>query len=108
MVGVWLFLLHIHPFELPLSESGTSYIEVFAQGLDGTPYQVLDRFVKNPRSVLLGTSSFWEGVDLAGESLKVLLMTRLPFDVPSEPVFEARSELYDDAFNAYAIPKATD
>ena len=88
------------------SELQSHGIEVFAQGLDGTPYQVLDRFVKNPRSVLLGTSSFWEGVDLAGESLKVLLMTRLPFDVPSEPVFEARSELYDDSFNAYAIPKA--
>ena len=79
---------------------------VLAQGADGTPHQVLNRFVDNPKSVLLGTSSFWEGVDLAGESLKVLVVTRLPFNVPSEPVFAARSELYEDSFNEYAIPQA--
>lgn len=81
-------------------------IDVLAQGVDGTPHQVLDKFLDNPRSVLLGTASFWEGVDLAGDSLKVLLLARLPFSVPTEPVFEARSELYDDSFGAYAVPQA--
>ena len=80
--------------------------DVLAQGIDGTPHQVLRNFLENPRSVLLGTASFWEGVDLAGESLKVLLLARLPFSVPSEPVFEARSELYEDSFNQYAVPQA--
>ena len=81
-------------------------LDVLAQGLDGTPHQLLRRFVESPRSVLLGTSSFWEGVDLAGDSLKVLLVARLPFSVPTEPVFEARSEGYEDAFSEYALPQA--
>ena len=81
-------------------------ISVLAQGVDGTPQQLVRRFLENQRSVLLGTASFWEGVDLAGESLTVLLVARLPFSVPSDPVFAARSELYEDSFNAYAVPQA--
>ena len=77
-----------------------------AQNVDGTPPQLMRRFLDDPKAVLLGTSSFWEGVDLAGESLRVLLMTRLPFNVPSEPVFAARSELYEASFYQYAIPQA--
>ena len=81
-------------------------LTVLAQGVDGTPPQLVRRFLEDPSSVLLGTSSFWEGVDLAGESLKVLLVARLPFSVPSEPVFAARSELYEDPFNSFAVPQA--
>ncbi len=81
-------------------------IDVLAQGIDGTPHQVLRSFKDNPSSVILGTSSFWEGVDLAGDSLKVLLVARLPFSVPTEPVFEARSELFEDSFTEYALPQA--
>ena len=81
-------------------------LSVLAQGIDGTPHQLLRKFVDAPESVLLGTASFWEGVDLAGESLKVLLLARLPFSVPSEPVFAARSELLDNPFNEYAVPQA--
>ena len=80
--------------------------EVLAQGVDGTPDQLLRRFQDNPESVLLGTASFWEGVDLPGETLKVLLLARLPFSVPTEPVFESRSELYDNPFMQYAVPQA--
>ena len=64
------------------------------------------RFLENPETVLLGTSSFWEGVDLAGDALRVLLVARLPFNVPSEPVFAARSEQYENSFNQYAVPRA--
>lgn len=81
-------------------------IEVLQQGADGPPAQVVRRFMQNPRSVLLGTASFWEGVDLAGDTLSVLIVARLPFNVPSEPVFQARSELYDNAFMQYAVPQA--
>ncbi len=80
--------------------------EVLAQGVDGTPHQLVRRFVENPKSVLLGTASFWEGVDLAGDALKVLLVARLPFSVPTDPVFSARSELYERAFDEYAVPQA--
>ena len=81
-------------------------IEVLQQGADGPPAQVVRRFTQNPRAVLLGTASFWEGVDLAGDALSVLIVARLPFNVPTEPVFQARSELYDNAFMQYAIPQA--
>lgn len=81
-------------------------IEVLQQGNDGPPAQVVRRFMQNPRAVLLGTASFWEGVDLAGDALSVLIVARLPFNVPTEPVFQARSELYDNAFMQYAVPEA--
>ena len=64
------------------------------------------RFLENPETVLLGTASFWEGVDLAGESLQALLVARLPFNVPTEPVFEARSEQFENSFMQYALPQA--
>ena len=81
-------------------------ITVLAQAVDGTPPQLARRFLEEPRSVLLGTASFWEGVDFAGEALKVLLVARLPFNVPTEPVFAARSEVYEDPFGEYAVPEA--
>ena len=84
----------------------TRGIEVLQQGADGPPAQVVRRFMQNPQAVLLGTSSFWEGVDLPGDVLSVLIVARLPFTVPSDPVFQARSELYDNAFMQYAVPQA--
>ncbi|MCH8869637.1 MAG: DEAD/DEAH box helicase family protein [Chloroflexi bacterium] len=81
-------------------------ITVLAQGTDGSPQQLVRRFMENPKSVLIGTASFWEGVDLPGDALKVLLVTRLPFSVPSDPVFAARSELYENSFMDYAVPQA--
>ena len=68
--------------------------------------RIADRFVEDPRSVLLGTSSFWEGVDFAGDALTVLIVARLPFSVPSDPVFQARGEQYGNSFNEYAVPQA--
>lgn len=87
----------------PLTRSG---IQVLAQGADGSPMRIAERFVEDPRSVLLGTSSFWEGVDFAGDALTVLIVARLPFSVPSDPVFQARGERYSNSFNEYAVPQA--
>ena len=81
-------------------------IRVHAQGVDGSPRQVLQSFIRDPRSVILGTSSFWEGVDLSGGLLKALVLARLPFNVPSDPIFSARSAQYEDPFNEYALPQA--
>ena len=81
-------------------------IEVRAQGADGTPHRIVARFLDDPRSVILGTSSFWEGVDLSGESLQVLVVARLPFAVPTDPIVAARSELFEDAFRGYHVPQA--
>lgn len=81
-------------------------IELLAQGGEASPYQMIQKFRSNPKSIILGTASFWEGVDLPGDSLQVLVVARLPFNVPTEPVFEARSELYDNPFMEYALPQA--
>ena len=81
-------------------------LQVLAQGINGNPQQLLERFRTQPRSVLLGTSSFWEGVDVVGDALSLLIITRLPFPVPSDPVFAARSECFDDPFGGYTVPQA--
>jgi DNA polymerase-3 subunit epsilon/ATP-dependent DNA helicase DinG len=79
---------------------------VLGQRIDGSPRQLIDRLKSNPRTVLLGTSSFWEGVDIVGDALSLLVIAKLPFPVPSDPVFAARSELFDDPFGQYAVPQA--
>ncbi len=81
-------------------------IAVLGQGIDGSRHNLLDKFRRNPRSVLMGTSSFWEGIDVVGEALSVLVITKLPFDVPSDPIFAARCELFEDPFRQYAVPQA--
>jgi ATP-dependent DNA helicase DinG len=58
---------------------------------NGTPRsQLLDRFKQNPRSVLFGTDSFWQGVDVPGDALQNVIITKLPFSVPDRPLLEAR------------------
>ena len=81
-------------------------ISVRAQGIDGAPRQLTEDLVKNPRSIILGTSSFWEGVDIKGDALSMLIIARLPFSVPSDPVYKARSEQYENAFGQFALPQA--
>ncbi len=81
-------------------------ITTLAQGLDGSRRSLIQRFKSDPRTVLLGTSSFWEGVDVVGDALSVLVITKLPFSVPNDPVFSARSEGFDDAFGEYSVPQA--
>ncbi|MDA0263217.1 MAG: exonuclease domain-containing protein [Chloroflexi bacterium] len=81
-------------------------IQVLAQSVDGSAQQLMTRFAEEPNSVLLGTSSFWEGVDLPSGLLKALVLTRLPFQVPTDPVVRARSNQYEDPFSQYSIPQA--
>ena len=81
-------------------------IQVLAQSVDGSAQQLMTRFAEEPDSVLLGTSSFWEGVDLPSGMLKALVLTRLPFQVPTDPVVKARSNQYQDPFNEYSVPQA--
>ena len=81
-------------------------ILVLGQRIDGSPRQLIERLRANHRTVLLGTNSFWEGVDIVGSALSLLVISKLPFPVPSDPVFAARSELLDDPFGHYAVPQS--
>ncbi|HXK33422.1 MAG TPA: helicase C-terminal domain-containing protein, partial [Dehalococcoidia bacterium] len=81
-------------------------ILVLGQGIDGPPRQLLGVLRENFRTVVLGAASFWEGVDVTGEALSLLVMARLPFSVPTDPVFQARSELFESPFEQYALPQA--
>ncbi|MGH7712492.1 MAG: ATP-dependent DNA helicase, partial [Gemmatimonadaceae bacterium] len=71
---------------------------------------LLRRFRGDGRAVLLGTSSFWEGVDVPGDALRALVLARLPFRVPTEPLVAAQSEAIEarggDAFRDYMLPHA--
>lgn len=87
----------------PLEDAG---IAVLGQGIDGSRRSLLERFKEFPGTVLLGTSSFWEGVDVVGDALSVLVIAKLPFSVPTDPIFAARSEQFDDAFSQYAVPQS--
>ena len=72
--------------------------------------ELLDRFRSTPHAVLFGTSSFWQGVDVQGEQLSAVLIDRLPFTVPSDPVISARIRQINDeggnAFTEYQVPQA--
>lgn len=85
-----------------LREAG---ITVYEQGMGGRT-QLLENFRAAERAVLLGTRSFWEGVDVPGEALSVLVITRLPFSVPSDPIIQARAETYERPFEEYQVPQA--
>lgn len=87
----------------PLRAAG---IETLSQGMTGSRGKILNAFRTKGRSVILGTNSFWEGVDLPGDQLCCVVLAKLPFDVPSAPVFAARSEQYDSSFHEYALPRA--
>ena len=79
---------------------------ILGQGLDGQRRQVLRIFEETDRTLLLGTSSFWEGIDIPGDQLSCVVIVRLPFAVPTEPVFAARAERLRDPFLQYALPQA--
>ena len=87
----------------PLAEEE---IVVYTQGEGTSRSQLLENFRTTPRAVLLGTRSFWEGIDVVGEALSCLVIARLPFSVPSDPIFAARSETFDEPFTQYALPEA--
>lgn len=83
---------------------------VLRQGRDGPPGLLLRRFRDSERAVLFGTASFWQGVDVRGNALRNVIITRLPFEVPDLPLTEARheriSERGGNPFVEDSIPKA--
>jgi DNA polymerase-3 subunit epsilon/ATP-dependent DNA helicase DinG len=86
-------------------------ILALAQGIDASAAKLVlelkganeDR--EKPRAIF-GTASLWEGIDVEGEALSLVAITKLPFPVPTDPVFAARSELMERPFDDYAVPQA--
>ena len=83
---------------------------LLAQEWDGPASRVSERFREHRGAVLLGVQSLWEGVDFPGEALEILVVAKLPFSVPDDPLVEARGERLRerglDPFRVDAVPEA--
>lgn len=92
--------------EAPLGQAG---LTVLKQG-EESRHLLLQRFKQEPASVLFATDSFWEGVDVPGDALRCVVIARLPFKVPSEPIEEARVEAIrmrgGNPFLEHTVPQA--
>jgi DNA polymerase-3 subunit epsilon/ATP-dependent DNA helicase DinG len=86
-----------------LAEEG---ILVYEQGEGASSSTLLESFRSADKAVLLGTRAFWEGVDIPGEALSVLVIVKLPFDVPSDPIIASRAETFEDPFFQFSLPEA--
>jgi ATP-dependent DNA helicase DinG len=85
-------------------------MNLLVQGGGAPRSKLLEEFKSTPHSVLFGTDSFWGGVDVPGEALSNVIITRLPFAVPDHPLIEAKLELIEerggDPFSEYSLPEA--
>jgi Rad3-related DNA helicase len=84
-------------------------LPVFAQVYGTSRFGIIRGMHQTPNGILLGTNTFWEGVDLPGDLLEILIITKLPFDVPSEPVIRAYAAKVraegGNSFDDYAVPE---
>lgn len=84
-------------------------IQLLAQGKGRSRSRIIDKFKSSHQALLLGTDSFWEGIDLPGKMLETLIIPKLPFPVPDNPIVESRSnklnEMGKKAFDEYIVPE---
>ena len=91
-----------------LVSSRTSY-PCFLQGTMSKT-GLLEKFRETPNAILFATSSFWQGVDVRGEQLSCVIIDKLPFAVPTDPIVQARAKFIDEnggrSFSDYSVPQA--
>ncbi len=76
------------------------------QGRDGSAASVVETLRSDPRTVVFGVAALWTGVDVPGDALSLLIITRLPFVPPNDPVLRARGEQYENEFMEFTLPAA--
>jgi ATP-dependent DNA helicase DinG len=95
--------------ELLVADLDGPQVQLLVQG-SAPKRALLDRFVQAPRSLLVGSHSFWEGIDVPGDALQCVLIDKLPFPPPGDPLVQARTRSLEaqggDAFNDYFVAEA--
>lgn len=88
------------------SRLATAGLVLNRQGRDGSADQVVDALKRDPRTVVFGVAALWTGIDVPGDALSQLIITRLPFSPPTDPVLQARGEQYENEFMEFTLPAA--
>jgi len=70
-------------------------------------YRLVEQFKSSTKAALMGTASFWQGIDIPGDALQCVVIAKLPFAVPDDPIVEARMERLKNPFIEYQVPQAT-
>ncbi len=96
-------LKNVRLFARALRENGD--LNILVQGEENNSF-LIERFREEDNSVLIGSFSFWEGVDIRGENLSCVIIDRLPFNRPDDPVFSEKASRIENSFKNYAVPLA--
>ncbi|MBT4067353.1 MAG: hypothetical protein HOA15_08830, partial [Candidatus Marinimicrobia bacterium] len=100
----------VNTYDILQRKSGGKNLPIFAQKRQSSRAGLVRGMHQSPNGILLGTNAFWEGVDLPGDLLEVLIIVKMPFDVPTEPLVKAYGNMIEteggNRFMDYALPES--